>query len=99
MIIVTGAAVAREDSFEQLLEECLAHTARSRAEPGCISHAVHIDCENPLRLVFFEEWADDAALRVHFAQPDSHAIMKAIGELAADTTPIKIYQAAIPTGL
>jgi len=40
---------------------------RSRSEPGCISHAVHVDCENPLRLVFFEQWADRAALLAHFA--------------------------------
>ena len=42
---------------------------RSRKEPGCISHAVHVDCENPLRLVFVEQWADRAALLAHFAVP------------------------------
>jgi quinol monooxygenase YgiN len=35
-------------------------------EPGCISHAVHVDCENPLRLVFIEQWTDRAALLAHF---------------------------------
>jgi quinol monooxygenase YgiN len=34
------------------------HVHRSRKEPGCISHDVSIDAENPLRLTFFERWSD-----------------------------------------
>ena len=30
-----------------------------------------VDCEDPLRLVFYEEWADRAALDAHFAQAGS----------------------------
>lgn len=56
MILVTGSVVARDDTFDEILKESLAHVRRSRAEPGCISHAVHHDAENPLRLVFVEEW-------------------------------------------
>ena len=61
MIIVTGSIVARPEAFEELLSLCLEHVRRSRTEPGCRSHAVHRDAENPLRLVFFEEWDDRAA--------------------------------------
>ncbi|WP_245302262.1 antibiotic biosynthesis monooxygenase [Bradyrhizobium sp. LTSP885] len=53
MIVVTGSVTARPDSFDEVRRLSLEHVHRSRAEPGCISHAVHIDCENPLRLVFF----------------------------------------------
>jgi quinol monooxygenase YgiN len=52
MIIVTGSVTARPDSFETLRQACLDHCARSRTEDGCLSHAVHIDAENPLRLFF-----------------------------------------------
>jgi quinol monooxygenase YgiN len=38
---------------------------RSRREQGCVSHFVQIDCENPLRLVFIEQWPDRAALAAH----------------------------------
>jgi quinol monooxygenase YgiN len=55
MIVVTGSVTARQDSFDQVRKLSLEHVHRSRGEPGCISHAVHIDCENPLRLVFFEQ--------------------------------------------
>src|SRR6476646_3526936 len=58
MIVVTGIVTARQDSFDEVRRLSLEHVHRSRGEPGCISHAVHVDCENPLRLVFFEQWAD-----------------------------------------
>ncbi|MBU1378173.1 MAG: antibiotic biosynthesis monooxygenase [Alphaproteobacteria bacterium] len=90
MLIVTGSMTARPDSFVALREAALAHTRRSRAEPGCISHAVHVDCENPLRLVFYEEWADRAALDVHFAEAGSLAFMKTVRDLSASSTRVKI---------
>jgi quinol monooxygenase YgiN len=56
----------------------------SRAEPGCISHAVHIDCENPLRFVFVEQWAGKQALMAHFQVPASR-ICKGAAEYAVRT--------------
>ena len=69
MIVVTGSVTARRETFEETRLLSLEHVHRSRSEPGCISHAVHVDCENPLRLVFVEQWADRAALATHFAVP------------------------------
>ena len=67
MIVVTGSVTARQDSLAEVTRLSLEHVHRSRREPGCISHAVQADCENPLLLVFFEQWADRAALLAHFA--------------------------------
>ena len=63
MLIVTGSVTARTDTFEALLEAALAHVARSRTEPGCLIHSVHVDCEDPMRLFFYEEWEFMAAVR------------------------------------
>ena len=73
MIVVTGDAVAKPETFDEVRRLSLEHVHRSRSEPGCISHAVHIDCENPLRLVFVEQWADKQALMAHFQVPASRA--------------------------
>ena len=62
-------------------------------EPGCLSHAVHVDAENRLRLFFFETWLDRAAVATHFAVPESGAFVRAAGELAADQTAIQLYEA------
>jgi quinol monooxygenase YgiN len=93
MIVVTGSVTARRDSFDDVRTLGLEHVHRSRAEPGCISHAVHIDCENPLRLVFVEQWADRAALLAHFAVPASRNFVRALLPLAAASTTIEIYDA------
>ena len=98
MIIVTGAMVAKTDMFETLLEVCLAHVARSRLEAGCLSHTVHIDAENPMRLVFFEEWRDRAALDAHFRDPDARGFVRDTRPMLASGTPMRIYEAAVAPG-
>ena len=93
MIVVTGSVTARPDSFEEARRLGIEHVHRSRSEPGCISHAVHVDCENPLRLVFVEQWADKAALQVHFKVPASGETVRALQSLSAAPATLEIYDA------
>jgi quinol monooxygenase YgiN len=93
MILVTGSVTAKEDCFDEVRRLSLEHVRRSRGEPGCIAHAVHVDCENSLRLVFVEQWADRTALLVHFAVPDSRKFVRSLQPLAAAATTIEIYDA------
>jgi quinol monooxygenase YgiN len=97
--VVTGSVTARPDSLEEVKKLSLEHVRRSRIEPGCISHAVHVDCENPLRLVFVEQWADRAALATHFAVPASRDFVRALRTLAIGATDIQIYDAQMLQGL
>ncbi|MES2045671.1 MAG: putative quinol monooxygenase [Pseudomonadota bacterium] len=95
MIIVTGSVTARPDSFEALRQASLVHVHRSRLEDGCLLHSVQVDCENPLRLFFYEQWRDMAALKTHFAQPGSHELMKAVRDHAASSENIAMYEATV----
>lgn len=98
MILITGSILARPDTLAALREAGIEHSRRSRAEPGCISHNVHIDCENPLRLVFVERWADRAAVATHFKVKASIDFVMSARKLAAaspeieilDTTPVQM---------
>jgi quinol monooxygenase YgiN len=92
VIVVTGSILAREDSFDDVLRSCIEHVERSRKEPGCISHDVHVDCQNPMRLFFFERWADEAALRTHFAVEGSKAFVKSLKGRIVETSGTKIYR-------
>ena len=92
MLIVTGSVTARADTLERLKEASLEHVRRSRAEPGCISHAVYVDCENPLRLFFFEQWADRAALDAHFKVPASGEFVRSLGALVSASEGPGIYE-------
>ena len=49
MLIVTGSATARPETIAEMTALALEHVRRSRAEPGCLSHEVHVDAENLLR--------------------------------------------------
>jgi quinol monooxygenase YgiN len=93
MIVVTGSVTARDDSFNEVRTLSLEHVHRSRSETGCISHAVHVDCENPLRLVFIEQWADRAALLAHFEVPASRQFVRALQPLASSATTLELYDA------
>src|SRR3954454_23066168 len=93
MILVTGSILAREETFADVLLSCLEHVERSRKEPGCISHDVHVDCQNPRRLFFFERWADEAALRAHFAVPASRQFVKSLKDHIVETSGAKISRA------
>ena len=94
MILVTGSIVAKPGHVDALLALSLAHVRRSRTEPGCLAHAVHRDTENPLRLVFVEEWLDQASLQQHFKVPASRAFAKALAELASQAPTMAVYEAA-----
>jgi len=93
MIVVTGDACAKPETFDEVRRLSLEHVHRSRTEPGCISHAVHIDCENPLRFVFVEQWADKQALMAHFQVPGSREFVKALRTMLSEPSTIQIYDA------
>lgn len=93
MVIVTGLVHIQRDRAAEAMSISLEHVRRSRAEPGCISHAVYQDVEDPLTLHFFERWNDRDALAVHFAVPESIAFAKALGGLATERPEIRIYEA------
>jgi quinol monooxygenase YgiN len=92
MIIVWGSIESAPGNLAELLQLSLQHVHRSRTEPGCVSHAVHIDAENDQRLVFVEEWQDMAALQAHFAVPDSADFVRRASALATSPPVIKIFE-------
>jgi len=91
MIIVTAAIHATEKDFGPLLAASLEHCRRSRTEPGCIAHNVHVDCEDPCRLVFLEYWEDEDALRKHFAVPESRAFAAYVRKHATEPPEMAIH--------
>ena len=94
MILVIGSVTARPGRYDEALALSREHVAGSRTEPGCVSHAVHRDTENPDRLVFVEEWLDQASLQQHFKVPASRAFAKALAELASEAPTMAVYDAA-----
>ena len=94
MVIVTAQIQARLDTVDELRRLSLEHVVRSRAEPGCLEHGVSIDANDGLRLVFFERWADRAALQAHFELPASREFAAEARRCAAHPQEIVVYEAS-----
>jgi quinol monooxygenase YgiN len=93
VIIITGSIVCRPETFDEMRDLSFAHVARSRTEDGCLHHAVHVDTENPLRLVFFEQWRDKAAVLQHFVVKGSRDFSATARQLAAKPPSIALFDA------
>jgi quinol monooxygenase YgiN len=79
--------------MSQALTVSLQHVVHSRTEPGCISHNVYQDPENPLRLFFYEQWADQDAINAHFILPSSKAFVAAVKTLVSVAPNLNVFSA------
>ena len=93
MILVTGSILGRDDTIDELLELSLDHVRRSLTEPGCLSHGVHRDAQNPLRLMFVEEWESHDALAAHFQLRSSRDFVAEVARLSAEAPTLKVFEA------
>lgn len=94
MIVLLGSVAVQPGRLDEALAMSQVHVLRSRGEPGCLSHAVYLDPEDPLRLVFVERWADRAALQVQFALVESRQFAGELSRLASAAPEMQIYEAA-----
>jgi quinol monooxygenase YgiN len=93
MMIVTGRVKVRPEAIDDALSVSLEHVERSRLEPGCITHSVHRSVEDEYVLFFYEEWEDDAALKAHFAVPESLMFVTRLSECAAEPPKMDVREA------
>jgi quinol monooxygenase YgiN len=84
MIVVTGRVHVPAEHRERFTAIATEMCASSREEPGCHGYRVYADLEQPDRYVFVEEWADEEAIQVHFAQPHTGSFMSALPELMGE---------------
>jgi quinol monooxygenase YgiN len=94
MMIVTGRVKVRPESIDAALAVSLEHVERSRQEPGCITHSVFRSVEDENALFFYEEWEDDAALKAHFAVPESLQFVTRLSEFAAEPPKMDVRDAS-----
>ncbi|MEJ6596078.1 antibiotic biosynthesis monooxygenase [Parasphingorhabdus sp.] len=93
MIIITASFAVPPATCAEIIALCSEHSARSRNEPGCISHHTHVDCEAPARLFYHEQWLDEAAVAAQFAVPESGEFVKQKSALVGERPEMQIYRA------
>ena len=94
MIIVLACVTLQPGRLDEALALSQEHVERSRAEPGCLAHAVHQDTEDAHRLVFVERWSDRAALAAHFKVPSSRRFVDALTTLSSAPPQMSLYEAS-----
>lgn len=94
MIIILGYITARSETIDELMVLGLEHTRRSRLEPGCLSHDVSRDVENPNRLLFIERWADLDAVRTHFAVKAAGEFVRQAMSMSDEPPTIELFEAS-----
>jgi len=95
VIILSASFTVPPVNREEIIALCIEHSVRSRAEPGCVSHHIHADCEDPERLFYYEEWQDEAAVAAHFAVPESGAFVERLTALVGERPAMQIYRAKV----
>ena len=93
MIVVLAHVQVAPQHRLRALDLATTHVARSRLEPGCVSHAVYEEPGHPNRLAFVEEWASEEDLLRHFAVPASIEFVNEMGTLAAARIGMRLYRA------
>lgn len=97
MVIVLASVTLQPGRLDEALALSQEHVERSRAEAGCLAHAVHQDTEDPHRLVFVERWSDRAALAAHFKVPASREFVGALTTLSSAPPDMTLYEAVETT--
>ena len=93
VILINGHLIMTPENAKRMIALGAEHSARSRAEPGCLAHHCHVDVEDAMRLVFVEEWESIDAVRAHFAVPASAAFVAEMRALSPKPPVIRIYSA------
>ncbi|MCU1454023.1 MAG: hypothetical protein JWN46_2169 [Acidimicrobiales bacterium] len=94
MIVVVGRVRTTPDQRDELLDVARTMCAASRGDDGCLGYRFSEDTERPDHFVFLEEWADDAALQAHFAQPHTATFMRSIALLLDGPADVSFHEIA-----
>ena len=94
IVIVTGTLHAKSDTLAEAMALSRAQVLRSRTEPGCVEHDVTVDADDPLRIVFFERWADREAIGAHLKLPASRGFGKAVAALVDRPPTLSMFEAS-----
>lgn len=96
-IVLSGRFTGRADRRKAIADLAQGLYGPSRAEAGCKSYACFAKTDAPDAMLFFEEWASEAALDQHFATPYFADFMKRFPALIVGSPAITIFNVTVVT--
>jgi quinol monooxygenase YgiN len=89
LIAVCKARPGLEEATREVL---LPTVPWALAKPGCLQYILHVDRKNPAEFVFYEIWADQAALDEHWASPEFKALVAKLDALLIEKATVSLLQ-------
>ena len=81
-VVVVAAARCKDGEAERMRALMSEVAAATNEEEGCISYALHVDKNDPNRLVVIERWASQEALDHHLTLPHVQKVAENVDALA-----------------
>lgn len=94
MLILAARCIGNPERRNDIMRITAAIVPPSKAEVGCISYEIHERLSSENEYLFFEEWADQAALDFHFNTPHFQEFIKEFTQLLQAPPNIRIYEVA-----
>jgi quinol monooxygenase YgiN len=91
MIVLAAKFTGKPERRNEILRLTAIVAPPSRAEAGCITYNFYEQQPSANEFLFFEEWADQAALDAHFQTPHFNDFMKQFPDLIQGAPHIRTY--------
>jgi quinol monooxygenase YgiN len=92
MVVLAAKFAGKPERRNEILRLAASVAPPSRAEGGCITYNFYEQMPGANEFLFFEEWADQAALDLHFQTPHFLNFMKQFPELIQGVSHIRVYE-------
>ncbi|MGA8474279.1 MAG: putative quinol monooxygenase [Candidatus Cybelea sp.] len=94
MLVLAAKCSGKPERRNDILRLAAQVTAPSKSEAGCIAYDVHERVSGNNEFLFFEEWADQAALDFHFQTPHFREFIKELAPCLQGPPNIRVYEVA-----
>ena len=92
MIAVRVLVHVKPDTREQFINITKLLVVETRREPGCLFYGCYQDLTDPDRFMFYEEYADQAAIEAHGAAEHRNRWFGVVGALLAAPMEVRVLE-------
>jgi quinol monooxygenase YgiN len=92
VIVLVSRIVVRADAVTDVAKAVRAMTDPSRAEEGCLLYLGHQSADDERTFLFYEQWADEAALDAHRAMPHFRELVDGVIAPAIESRQRDFYR-------
>jgi quinol monooxygenase YgiN len=91
MLVLAAKCIGKPEARSEIVRLASVVAPLSRDEAGCIAYDFYAEPSGSNEYIFFEEWADQAALDFHFQTPHFQEFIRDFSPLLAGPPSIRTY--------